>query len=74
MSFPCSKAVLNLQQPGSVSIPRCAWGLECCVTAVLRELSTSLVVPGAKSEGASPGLSSGAQLVPPGAQLNWSNH
>lgn len=72
MSFPFYRAVLSLQQAGSVSIPRCVRGAECCITPALRELNACLVVPGAKSEGDSPGLSSGPQLVPRGAQLNKS--
>lgn len=74
MSFPFYKAVLNLQQSDSVNIPHWVWNGKCCITPVLRELRASSVVPGEKSEGDSPGLSSGARLVPAGAQLNKTKH
>lgn len=48
--------------------------MKCCITPVLRELRACSVVPGEKSEGDSPGLSSGAHLVPAGAQLNKTKH
>lgn len=66
MCFPFCEAVLSLQQSGRVSIPHRGWAVECCAAPALRDLSACLLVPGAKSEGDSPGLSSGAQRVPPG--------
>ena len=74
-SFPFYKAMLTLRQSDGVNINH--WVLN--VASLLRwgSWAPCSVVPGEKSERGSPGLSSGARLVPTGAQLNkterWSH-